>query len=182
MSSFDTTEGPPGAASARRLSPTRPRYASPVVLIVGAIATPTSSLVGTRFVAFSEPAVEGAHRVSAPWLTHHPAVLLFFGYWCTVCHGEVHALGPALGDGVLDGVHVVGIDSDATLSVARSFVTTNDVRFPVAHDWLPVLTAQFVPADPATIFVGATGRIVAVHFGAITLAELRAGAVELHGS
>ena len=72
--------------------------------------------------------------------------------------------------------------SDATLSVARSFVTTNDVRFPVAHDWLPVLTAQFVPADPATIFVGATGRIVAVHFGAITLAELRAGAVELHGS
>jgi hypothetical protein len=160
-----------------------------LLIVVGVLSllasgpAPKSSLDGTRFVSFSEPSVIGANQVVAPWRTHHPAALLFFGYWCTICHDEVHALGPALGDGVLDGVHVVGIDSDASIGVARSFVAANDVRFPVAHDWLPLLTEQWVPAgDPATIFVGANGRVAAVHYGAITLAELRAGIVALHGS
>jgi hypothetical protein len=198
MSPFATTEGSADAAPAER-PPARPRLASPVVLIVGAIAAvllivvgvlslldaggpPTSSLVGTRLVAFNDSPVEGTHRIVAPWLAHHPAVLLFIGNWCSICHDEMRTLGPALGDGVLGGVYVVGIDSDASLSVARSFVAANDVGFPVAHDWLPVLTQQYVPADPATIFVSATGRVVAVHYGAITLKELRAGLATLHSA
>jgi peroxiredoxin len=142
-------------------------------------AAPTSSLVGTTLVAFSEPPVDGTTKVVAPWLHGRPAVLLFFGFWCATCHDEVRALGPALGDGVLGAVRVVGIDSDASLAVARSFLAANDVRFPVAHDWLPALTSQYVPADPAAIFVSQTGRVVAVHYGAVTLGELRAGLVEL---
>jgi peroxiredoxin len=177
----------------------RPRYASPTVLLVGAVASvllivvgvlslldsspaATSSLVGMKLSAFSEPSVSGPHRVRAPWLAHHPSVLLFFGDWCTICHGEVRTLGPALGDGALGRVRVVGIDSDASVSVARTFLAASDVRFPVAHDWLPVVTEQYVPADPATFFVAATGRVVAVHYGAISLAQLDAGLAQLGGA
>jgi hypothetical protein len=194
MSSSGTTEDSFVAAPARP-APARPGYASPVVLVVGAIAATllvlvgvlsllspgptTSSLVGTRLVAFREAPVEGTRPIAAPWLAHHPAVLLFFGYWCAICHDEVRALGPALGDGVLGEVRVVGIDSDASLSVARAFVTSYHVEFPVTHDWLPVVTDRYVPADPETIFVAASGRVVAVHYGVISLAELRAGVAEL---
>lgn len=180
-------------------TPVRPRYASPVVLLVGGIASvllivagalslvaaggpATSSLVGVKFATFNDPAVEGSGRVVAPWLAHHPSVLLFFGDWCAICHGEVHSLGAVLGDGSLGAVRVVGIDSDASLGVARSFLSANDVRFPVAHDWLPVLTARYVPADPAMITVASNGRVVAVHLGVITLAELRSSLAQLHDS
>jgi peroxiredoxin len=182
----------------RATVPPPPWFASPTVLVGGAVAAillvvvgvlsllasgpTTSALIGQRFVAQSEPAVAGAGRVVWPWRAHHPAVLLFFGYWCPACHDELRTLGPGLGDGMLDGVDVVGIDSDASISVARSFVTANDIRFPVAHDWLPALTSKYVPADPATFFVSAKGQIVAVHYGVITLRELRAGVASLVGA
>jgi peroxiredoxin len=155
-----------------------------VVGVLSLLATgpTTSALIGERFTGFNEPAVAGAGRVVAPWRTHHPAVLLFFGYWCTACHDEVRALGPGLGDGVVHGVDVIGIDSDASIVVARSFLTDNEVRFPVAHDWLPTLTSEYVPSDPATFFVSARGQIVAVHYGVITLRALRAGAASLAGT
>jgi cytochrome c biogenesis protein CcmG/thiol:disulfide interchange protein DsbE len=141
---------------------------------------PRSSLIGSKLSAFTIlPGVNGG-AVRAPWLRHHPSVLLFFASWCTPCHAELPALARALGTGRLGNTIVVGIDGDKSPSAALSFVTSSGVRFEVAQDASQAVAATIVEAFPATVFVTSSGTIAAVHYGVISAAQLRAGAASLH--
>ena len=146
-------------------------------------APPVSNLVGTRLPAATFPRlrlVDAPGTLVVPWAHHHATVLLFFADWCTVCHGELHWLGHDLGTGRIGTARVVGIEGDNSASTAASFVAANHVRFPVAHDPTSVVASALTPGGfPATVFVGPNGKIVAVHYGAITPAQLRAGISEI---
>jgi hypothetical protein len=137
-----------------------------------------SRTVGLQLRAQTFPHLELVGRpgtLAAPWGDHHGAVLLFFADWCTVCHGEVHRLAHELGPDV-GTVHVVGFDGDVSAGAAASFVAANHIRFPVAHDGeLEVADALVPDAFPATVFVSATGKVKAVHYGAISNLQLSAG-------
>jgi len=100
-------------------------------------------------------------------------VLLFFARWCGQCHLELPALASAIGSGHLEGVAVLGIDED-TPAVARSFVRGEGLHFPVGIDQGEALAARLVPAGlPSTVFVNARGRVVGVHYGSLSPAQLR---------
>jgi thiol-disulfide isomerase/thioredoxin len=140
---------------------------------------PRSSLVGTKVSAFSIlPGVNGG-AVRAPWLSHHPAVLLFFADWCAPCHAELPTLSRFLGKGRIGTTVVVGIDGDHSPSVALSFVTSSGARFPVAQDANQAVATTLVVAFPAAVFVTSNGSVAAVHYGVISVAQLQAGAARL---
>jgi len=140
---------------------------------------PRNSLVGTKVSAFTIlPGVHGG-AVRAPWLSHHPAVLLFFADWCSPCHAELPALARSLGAGRIGRTIVIGIDGDRSPSVALSFVTSSGARFTVAQDANLAVASTLVPAFPAAVFVTSSGTVAAEHFGVISIAQLRAGAARL---
>jgi peroxiredoxin len=197
MSSSATTEAE-GADDPRADVP-RPRHV-PVLLAVAAILSvllivagvlallgqgspstkgpPVSRTVGLQLHASTFPRlplVDAPGTLAAPWGHHHGAVLLFFADWCTVCHGEMHRLARELGPEI-GTVHVVGFDGDSSPGVASAFVSSNHLRFPVAHDGaLEVADALVHAAFPATVFLSATGKVKAVHYGAISNMQLSAG-------
>jgi thiol-disulfide isomerase/thioredoxin len=151
-----------------------------LALLGRATAAPQSRLIGAKLSAFTIlPGVNGG-AVRAPWLSHHSAVLLFFANWCTPCHAELPTLGRALGSGRFGNTIVVGIDADHSPSVALSFVTASKVRFEVAQDASLAVASTIVPVFPATVFVTSNGTIAAVHYGVITVAQLRAGVARLN--
>jgi AhpC/TSA family len=197
MSSSGTAE--PAGADDQRGAANRPRHV-PVLLAVGAILSlllivvgvlallgqgspttsspPPSAIVGLQLRARTFPRlplVGAPGTMAAPWGDHHGAVLLFFADWCAVCHGEVRRLARELGPDI-GTVHVVGFDGDHSTDAATAFVASNHIRFPVAHDGeLEVADALVPAAFPATVFVSATGKIKAVHYGAISNMQLSAG-------
>ena len=64
-----------------------------------------------------------------------PVVVLFMGDWCSVCHSEIPPLAAKIkalrsGHGALARLAVIGVDSEDTLSDARSFVSSSGVTFP----------------------------------------------------
>jgi thiol-disulfide isomerase/thioredoxin len=150
-----------------------------ISLLRGGPGQPRSSLVGTKVSAFTIlPGVRGG-AVRAPWLSHHPAVLLFFADWCAPCHAELPALAKSLGAGRIGRTVVIGIDGDHSPSVALSFVTSSGARFAVAQDANLAIASTLVPAFPAAVFVTSRGTVAAEHFGVISIAQLRAGAAGL---
>ena len=95
-----------------------------------------------------------------------PTVLLFFGAWCPACHAELPPLAAAVraqdkAGGALSHVRVIGVDSEDKLSAARSFISTEGVRFPVAYDPDVTITEGdfYLVGDPNAVFVKADGKI-----------------------
>jgi peroxiredoxin len=116
----------------------------------------------------------GSPQVSVPadgGSSGTPAVLLFFGNWCTACHQELPPLAAAVqqqdkAGGELAGVRVIGVDSEDSVGSAKSFIKSAGVTFPVAYDPDTTVTSGlfYFRGDPYAVFVrgdGTIGRIVA---------------------
>jgi peroxiredoxin len=102
-----------------------------------------------------------------------PAVLLFFGAWCSSCHQELPPLAAAVtaqnkAGGALARVRVIGVDSFDKTSIAKSFIKSEGVRFPVASDPAAGITSGkfFFRGDPYAVFVKGDGTIDRIVAGA----------------
>jgi len=102
-----------------------------------------------------------------------PAVLMFFGAWCTSCKQELPPLTAAIrrqnkAGGALARIRVVGVDSFDSTSVAKPFMATEGVRFPVASDPQADITSGlfYFKGDPYTVFVKGNGTISRIVIGA----------------
>jgi peroxiredoxin len=142
---------------------------------------PPNALVGERLPALPVMrTLNGGTADRTPWRGERGAVLLFFAKWCAVCHDEVPQLAANLRRGEIGGVRIVGLDGDAGFGTAQSFITSNHVRFPVDWDEGLQVATRLVPSGfPAAVFVSSSGRVVAVHYGALTLMQLSAGLSEI---
>jgi len=110
-----------------------------------------------------------------------PAVLLFFGNWCKVCHGEMPPLAVAIqrqerAGGALAQVHVVGVDSEDSQSVGEKFVKASGIEFPVARDPQIAITSGdfYFNGDPYAVFVKGNGSISAIVPGPISVTKFTA--------
>jgi peroxiredoxin len=106
-------------------------------------------------------------------LAGRPAVINFFASWCAPCVAEMpefEAVHQDLGDEV-DFVGVAATDDrDAEMElIERTGVTYDTVRDPQGD----VMTALGVLGLPATVLVGADGRIAEYHLGELDGRELR---------
>jgi peroxiredoxin len=200
MSSSATTEANEPVGPATRARPPRTAVGVPVSLLVAGVlsvllvvvgvlallssttGTPRArpSLVGQTVRPFSLERVDTRGRVAAPWRSRHPTLVVWFARWCTVCATEVPRLARELGTGHLGDVRVLGIDDDPQPAVAQAFVHDNHVAFPVGLDPNQVVAYGLgFAALPDSIFVSATGRVIAVDFGVLSDRELAAGLAEL---
>jgi peroxiredoxin len=135
---------------------------------------------GETVPAFSASRLNGSGQVSVPsdgGGGGTPAVLMFFGNWCTICHTELPPIASAvhqqqLSGGALSKVHVIGVDSEDTRANATSFIHHSGVTFPVAYDPNLTITSGdfYFQGDPYAVFVNANGTIRAIVAGPISVA------------
>jgi peroxiredoxin len=139
---------------------------------------------GAQVPSFTAPRLNGAGTVQVPddgGSGGTPAVLLFFGNWCHICHTELPELAQAVrrqdqAGGALAKVRVIGVDSEDSKSVGAAFVHSSGVGFPVARDPdLAVTSGDFYfNGDPYAVFVKGDGTISAIVPGAISVAKFTA--------
>jgi peroxiredoxin len=103
-----------------------------------------------------------------------PAVLLFFGAWCSSCHQELPPLAAAVKKqdqehGALSQIHVIGVDSFDKAPTAKSFIQAAGVTFPVASDPGAGITSGlfYFDGDPYAVFVNGDGTIARIVRGAV---------------
>jgi len=119
----------------------------------------------------------GASQVSVPadgGGSGTPAVLLFFGSWCSSCHQELPPLAAAVrqqdrAGGALSRIRVIGVDSFDQTSTAKSFIHEEGVTFPVATDPGATITSGsfYFDGDPYAVFVRGDGTIDRIVRGAV---------------
>ncbi len=104
-------------------------------------------------------------------------VLNFWATWCVPCRKEMPDLAAIQNSYAPFGVQVIGASADQLADQAKvlQFVRQAKINFPV---WLGTTTEnmrQFGvgPGLPATIIIGADGKIAAVHHSVIKQAELK---------
>ena len=103
-----------------------------------------------------------------------PAVLLFFGAWCSSCRAELPPLAAAVkrqdkAHGALSHIRVIGVDSFDKTSIAKTFIHTEGVTFPVASDPGAGITSGlfYFRGDPYAVFVNGNGTITKIVQGAV---------------
>lgn len=142
---------------------------------------PTSALVGDSVASFSLSGLRSG-TVTAPWKSHHAAVLIFFASICPPCQGEMPKVAKYLRFHNEGSIRVVGIDADdVSRGAAQKFVTKDGVAFPVAYDPNGVVTTgifKFVTV-PETAFVNSKGIVTQIYFGAIPKNVLAKGIAAL---
>ena len=177
-----------------------PRKPRKVFLVVGlvvavglgiglftSIGTPAKSgipQVGGPVPSFSASRLNGSGTVQVPadgGGGGTPAVLLFFGDWCTACHAELPPLAAAerhqeAAGGPLAKVRVIGVDSEDTRQEGMAFVTASGVTFPVARDPDIAITNGdfYFEGDPYAVFVKGDGTISAIVPGPLSVARFTA--------
>lgn len=144
---------------------------------------------GGSVPSFSAAKVNGGGSVDVPadgGSGGKPAVLMFFGNWCTICHTELPPIAAAVkqqdqAGGALSNVRVIGVDSEDTLGTAKSFLRRSGVTFPVAYDQnLKITNGDFYfTGDPYAVFVNGNGTIKKIVGGPLSTATFLADEREL---
>ncbi|MGH9065685.1 MAG: TlpA family protein disulfide reductase [Acidimicrobiales bacterium] len=140
----------------------------------GATPPPPAALAtGSALTPFSVPAVEaGAPPVALAAYRGRPVVLNFFASWCYPCKAELPMLAAAwrrLGSEVA----FVGIDVNDSRANALKLLRADHVGYAVGFDGHGDLATGYGLLDlPATVFVGASGRVVHTRVGQLSPAVL----------
>jgi thiol-disulfide isomerase/thioredoxin len=139
---------------------------------------------GRAVPSFSAPRLNGPGTVNVPGDgggNGHPAVLLFFGNWCAVCHTEIPSLAEAVrrqraAGGGLARVQIIGVDSEDTTADGTAFVHASGVTFPVAYDPNVTITSGdfYFTGDPYAVFVNGDGTINQIIAGPLSVARFSA--------
>src|SRR5258708_34516762 len=155
-----------------------------IIVLIGLLTSIGSSpssgqpKVGDQVPHFTSTNVgpTGSSQVSVPGDgggSGTPAVLLFFGAWCTSCKQELPPLTAVVrqqerSGGPLSRIRVIGVDSFDKTSIAKSFIRDEGVTFPVASDQQAGITSGsfFFDGDPYTVFVNGDGTISKIVAGA----------------
>jgi thiol-disulfide isomerase/thioredoxin len=136
--------------------------------------------------SFSAERLNGTGSVGVPVSGGKPAVLMFFGNWCTICHTELPPIAAQVqqqnaAGGSLSKVSVIGVDSEDALGTAKSFIRRSGVTFPVAYDQnLKITNGDFYfMGDPYAVFVDGNGIIKKIVAGPISAAVFKTDEQEL---
>lgn len=144
----------------------------------GSNATAGRPGVGDAAPTFSLPALSGHGRVGIPadgGGQGRPAVVLFYASDCVPCQKEIPALAAAYRHQTSGRVAIIGVA--AADPAPRAFARASHITFPVGLDTDLGVTegAYYFSALPEAVFVTGSGTIAAIHYGALSTAQLAAG-------
>ena len=149
------------------------------LIVVVSIATggkvtnnPPSALIGKEIPAFTGTDLAG-QRVSAPWKSGHPTLLVFLASWCAPCRQELPGLSAYLLSHNLGPTRVVGINYIDNPTSAKRLVAADHFDFPVLPDSGAITQGDFYFSGlPDTVLISSTGHVLAVHSGPTNNAQL----------
>ncbi len=109
----------------------------------------------------------GPRRLTLAGLAGHPVVLNFFASWCSACRAEATGV-EAAARRYAGKVDFVGVDVNDTRASLRRYVAGHHLSYPVGFDARGSAAAAYgVTGLPTTVFISATGSVVARHVGGI---------------
>jgi cytochrome c biogenesis protein CcmG/thiol:disulfide interchange protein DsbE len=191
MTAADATE-PPTGGTARRLARRlrglgAARLTALTAVLVGVAVIVTLSITGTGGAGphrappaqaknFSLGALgHPGQRITLSSLAGRPVIVNFFSSWCPPCQKETPMLARFAKH---TSVAVIGIDVNDPASSALAFVHRTGISYPVATESAMGRTVidYNLPGLPDTFFLDSRHRIVKRVYGAVSQAELTAGA------
>ncbi|HEV3268509.1 MAG TPA: TlpA disulfide reductase family protein [Acidimicrobiales bacterium] len=178
----ETTEAATGRRSRKPLIIVGAVAAAALITVVSILTggqqtnSSTNQLVGKHVKGFTLAGLSGG-KVSAPWVSGHPSVLIFFASYCGPCKTEMPAIAKYIRTTSLTPVDVVAVDATDVRSAAQTMVKKDGVTFPVAFDPNAAVTSGIFGfgAVPESVFVNAKGIVTDVYFGAIPKKQLASG-------
>ena len=94
-----------------------------------------------------------------------PALINVWGSWCEPCKQELPHLRHYL-EQYGDRIQIIGVDvEEKSPAVARKFVTTHGMTWPILYDADGSTRAQFGMGVPVTWFIDASGKVVHKKYG-----------------
>lgn len=144
------------------------------LLVVASVRPARPAAITQREVpALALPRLSGGEPFDLGSLRGRPALINFWASWCAECRSEFAALRQAWTEFRDRGVVFVGIAFQDTEGGAREFLAGTDADWIVLFDrGSRAALSLGVTAVPQTFFVSPTGRVVAVHAGAMTAESL----------
>lgn len=146
---------------------------------------------GDQVPTFSLPNLRGGAPVGVPadgGGSGRPAVVLFFASWCGPCQKEVPVLAAAYHrqqatKSPLAKVALIGVAGSDPTATALRFIRRSGVTFPVGADKTYKVTEGlfYFSSLPEAVFVNGDGVVAAVHYGALSKAELVQWETRLEG-
>jgi len=178
----ETAEVPKGRRSRKLLIIVSVVAAAALITVVSILTggqqtnSSVNQLVGKHVKSFTLAGLNGG-KVSAPWVTGHPTVLVFFASYCGPCKTEMPEIAKYIRTTNLTPVDVVAVDVTDVRSAAQVMVKKDGVTFPVAFDPNAAVTSGIFGFGfvPESVFVNANGIVTDVYFGAIPKKQLASG-------
>lgn len=139
-------------------------------------ATSGSSLIGQPVPALILNDLDGKPHALNEYRDHR-VVLNFWASWCAPCLEEMPALMRAQKNFGENASIVIGIAMDDPAHVRR-FLATHAVNYPILLGKLAAPSTSLLLGNapellPYSVLLGADGRILATHAGALTSAQLK---------
>jgi len=180
--------GPGGSGWPQRLRSLGPgRLTALTAVVLGAAAIVILSFTGTGGLRHTAAAQaknftlaklgNPGQQLSLNSLAGRPVIVNFFASWCQPCQRETPMLARFF-RARHGQVHIIGIDVSDTTRSALAFVHRTGVAYPVVTEPSTDATviAYDLPGLPDTFFLNSRHQIVKRVYGAVTQAELAAGA------
>lgn len=109
---------------------------------------------------FSLPLLDGGGRASPGELRGQVVYLSFWASWCEPCRQEMPYLAQLWERHRDEGFHVLAINVDEDVELARAFVEEYKIQFPVLLDTDKAVSSSYrVPGFPTHFIVDRNGRI-----------------------
>lgn len=125
---------------------------------------------------FTEPLLDGKGSFSLDQQRGKVVVINFWATWCSPCQVETPQFDTVYRSYRDRGVQFVGIDTKDIRSKAQSFVSSNDISYPMVYDEAGETAVRLgkIPALalPFTVIVDKHGRVAVVYLNVLTPDDL----------